>query len=473
MSLLMEALKKAEEAKRRAGGASAAPEPLLEPLEPPPAPPPAGPLPNLSQHLDAIDAELADLPQTPPPRRSAPRAAPEPPAAAARAPGAAAARDRFAAYNVLAVKRPARSGGLFRAILVLGLLALLCMAVYYWRQWQAIPPGVQVQKTEDRGQRTENRAESGGWRMESAPGAGERAALSPGGSALARGDSSASPGGSPLSPGVSSTSPGVSPASPGLARAPRLSASGAAPGDGGGAPGGVAAAAPKASANAAPKSPVNAAPPKTNAAAETPGEAAGPAFRPTKSAPRADALLENAYAALLAGRDDDARRAYAQALRNDARNVDALLGMATLAARQGQDEAARAWYARALEADPNDATARAGVLAAGRPADAEAAESRLKSSLAAQPDSPPLNFALGNLYAREQRWSEAQQAYFQAYAGAPGDPDIVFNLAVSLDHLRQNKLAAQYYRLALEAARSRAPAFDPARAEARLRDLEH
>jgi len=86
MSLLMEALKKAEEAKRRAGGASAAPEPLLEPLEPPPAPPPAGPLPNLSQHLDAIDAELADLPQTPPPRRSAPRAAPEPPPAAARAP---------------------------------------------------------------------------------------------------------------------------------------------------------------------------------------------------------------------------------------------------------------------------------------------------------------------------------------------------------------------------------------------------
>ena len=79
-------------------------------------------------------------------------------------------------------------------------------------------------------------------------------------------------------------------------------------------------------------------------------------------------------------------------------------------------------------------------------------ESRLKTALASQPDSSALHFALGNLYARQLRWSEAQQAYFLAYSGEPDNADFIFNLAVSLDHLHQNKLAAQYYRMALSAA---------------------
>jgi Tfp pilus assembly protein PilF len=43
-----------------------------------------------------------------------------------------------------------------------------------------------------------------------------------------------------------------------------------------------------------------------------------------------------------------------------------------------------------------------------------------------------------------------------AYARDPDNADYLFNVAVSLDHLRQNKLAAQYYRMALNARRNAA-----------------
>ena len=112
------------------------------------------------------------------------------------------------------------------------------------------------------------------------------------------------------------------------------------------------------------------------------------------------------------------------------------------------------------------------MLSTARQGDADSAESRLKTALSGQPDSPPLLFALGNLYARQQRWSEAQQAYFQAYAGEPDNPDIIFNLAVSLDRLRQGRLAAQYYRMALDAGDVRTAAFDRDQVRTRLLELQ-
>ena len=53
--------------------------------------------------------------------------------------------------------------------------------------------------------------------------------------------------------------------------------------------------------------------------------------------------------------------------------------------------------------------------------------------------------------------------------GKPNEAD--FNLAVSLDHLRQPKVAAQHYRLALEATQRRPAGFDRERARLRLAEL--
>jgi len=51
--------------------------------------------------------------------------------------------------------------------------------------------------------------------------------------------------------------------------------------------------------------------------------------------------------------------------------------------------------------------------------DPVASESRLKSFIATQPEAALLHFSLGNQYAQQSRWSEAQAAYFKAHSVDP------------------------------------------------------
>ena len=182
-------------------------------------------------------------------------------------------------------------------------------------------------------------------------------------------------------------------------------------------------------------------------------------------------LLAQAYAAYSGGRLDAARRDYQQHLNHDANSRDALLGLAAINAREGRASEAREIYVRVLELNPKDAAAIAGLMGLGIQADPTSSESRLKTLLAQQPNSPPLYFALGNLYAAEQRWGDAQQAYFRAHSIEAGNADYAFNLAVSLDHLQQFKLAQQYYRKAVVLAGQGAVGFDRAAAEKRIAEL--
>jgi len=197
-----------------------------------------------------------------------------------------------------------------------------------------------------------------------------------------------------------------------------------------------------------------------------------PPIRLTHSHPEADPALNRGYQLLQGGNLDGARRDYEQALRRDPKNVDALLGLAAVAQRQGRGGEAERLQQAAIEADPKDAAAQAAQIATLTPSDPALAESRLKGALASQPESPPLNFALGNLYSRQGRWSEAQQAYFNSVAGEGDNPDYLFNLAVSLDHIRQPGPAATYYRKALEAGEQRVPAFNKDQVRKRLNDLQ-
>ena len=140
---------------------------------------------------------------------------------------------------------------------------------------------------------------------------------------------------------------------------------------------------------------------------------------------------------------------YRNALQNDAQNVDALLGLATIAAQRGQAQQSIGFYERALEIEPRNATAQAGLIALIGQADPQMSETRLKQLIAREP-SAFLYFSLGNLYASQNQWPAAQQAYFQAYQMQPDNPDYAYNLAVGLEHLNQPKLALTYYRKALE-----------------------
>ena len=82
-----------------------------------------------------------------------------------------------------------------------------------------------------------------------------------------------------------------------------------------------------------------------------------------------------------------------------------------------------------------------------------------------------LHFTLGNEYARQGRWGEAQQAYFKAVTKDPDNPDFAYNVAVSLDHLRQPKLALEYYRRALALGVKRSASFDQSSARKRVKEL--
>ena len=199
---------------------------------------------------------------------------------------------------------------------------------------------------------------------------------------------------------------------------------------------------------------------------------AGVPIRFSRTRPEPDTNVQDGYAKLQGNQLDAARHDYDKALVSDPNNVDALLALAAIAQRQGRTGDADRYLQRAIEADPRNPAAQAGILGSNGGGDLQVNESRLKSLLAAQPESGPLNFALGNLYSRQGRWSEAQQVYFNAVAADADNPDYLFNLAVSLDHLRQPKLAAQHYRLALEAAQRRPAAFDRERAARRLNELQ-
>ena len=215
-------------------------------------------------------------------------------------------------------------------------------------------------------------------------------------------------------------------------------------------------------------------PPATAAAA--PAAAAGPrnkivVSRGDANAPRVNPLAAEGYSALEAGRFDDAQRAYAQLARAEPNNIDALLGLAALAQRGNKADEASRLYFKILELDPRHALAQSGLISIVGRADPQAAESRLKQ-LAAREPSASIYFTLGNLYADQSQWAQAQQAYFQAHHLDPANPDYAYNLAVGLEHLGQHKLALNFYRRALQLASARNGAnFNLAQAQDRISQL--
>lgn len=414
MSLLMDALKRAEENKQDAaraitrgerpanGGLS------LEPLGSETSQTPPVSLPDLAEHIDALDADLAATPTAPPPATPRPAVRPPPPPAADPA--------REVARNAFAAKATAPESSNRNLWIILGVAIIAGSAIvgYFWYQLSVLNGG-----------------------------------------SLAR-----APVATPAPPVTSKSSnlpPQAAPVPipyPSPPAYPQLSQ-------------GETKAVGTSSAFASP-------PRKPESQTLDP---AGPnpvsvaPIRLKRTLPQVDPNVSRGYANLSENTLDNARLDYEQALRNDPRNIDALLALAAIAQRQGRTAEAERYQLRAYEADPKDAAAQAAVVGSAN-ADPAATESRLKSLLAAQPESAPLNFALGNLYSRQNRWPEAQQVYFNAVAADGDNPDYLFNLAVSLDHLRQPKLAAQHYRLALEAAEKRPAAFERERVQRRLRDLQ-
>ncbi|HRH15632.1 MAG TPA: tetratricopeptide repeat protein, partial [Azonexus sp.] len=379
MSLLMDALKRAEaskEAAARVAGQDATPRSAADGLSLEPllvAAPGGSSLPELAAHIDALDADLAATALPPPARRPPPESL-QP---GLSTPNPASNRPESekinlaAARNAFAAKQPQRPSRL-RMVLALGLIgvALVGIGAYVWYQIQSMS-----------------------------------------GTSLTLPASTPAP--VAQRPAAPTSAPAALPALPALPlanSAPISPSTATAP---------VAAARPAFSSRAETIEAMAASGKGNNA----------PQIRLTRSHPEPDANVEAGYASLQGNQFDAARRDYERALKADPNNVDALLALAAIAQRQGRSADADRYRQRAIDADPRDPAAQAASLGSSASGDQLANESRLKSLLAAQPESGPLNFALGNLYSRQSRWSEAQQVYFNAVAADADNPDYLFNLA--------------------------------------------
>ncbi|MDP2399186.1 MAG: tetratricopeptide repeat protein [Burkholderiales bacterium] len=235
-------------------------------------------------------------------------------------------------------------------------------------------------------------------------------------------------------------------------------------------PADAAAATPRVQTEAPPRQPIPAAP------VAAPTRPAGP---PTdriqissgSAEPQVDNRLVQAYTALQSGKTDAARQFYGDVSRSDPRNINALLGLAAIAQQEGRTDEASRLYMNVLDLEPRNAYAQTGLIGMMGRADPLASESRLKQ-LIARNASAPLYFTLGNLYGDQARWAEAQQAYFQAHQLEVGNPDYTYNLAVSLEHIGQPRLAVNFYRQAVDQAQARGRAgFNLAQAQDRIRQL--
>lgn len=213
--------------------------------------------------------------------------------------------------------------------------------------------------------------------------------------------------------------------------------------------------------------------PRPQNAAQTARAAADPSkLSVNRAEPAVNPKLEAGWHAYNQGNLEAARSNYRDMLRDEPSNRDALLGMAAIEARANRLEQSEAYYQKLLDIDPRDPHAQAGLFALrAQTTDPVQAESRLKSLLANDPTAHILFFTLGNQYAQQGRWPEAQQAYFKALSADPENPDFAYNLAVSLDQVRQPKLALEYYRRAISLAQQRSSSFDQTLARNRAQEL--
>lgn len=417
MSLLMDALKRAEASKQAAARAALdKPESVsaeminLELLSADPENSHGNSLPDLAVYAEAVDADLASTPLPPPRPAPAKTAAPPP------APPVAGQRERDAVRNAFAAKQAVAPPSRLPLWLGLGglIFASLTIGGYVWYQLKTLSQG----------------------------------------SLAVRPAALATPSTASVNPAPSEL-PAVPVASSDFGRFSGSTAAIAPP------PPETALFAPRSESRPA-RAPVY-----------EEAEPNSPPIRLTRTQPPADSALFNGHASLQRGDLEAARRSFEQALLRDPNNTDALLALAAIAQHQNRPAEAEALRQRALVANPSDPAVLSAVLSGpAAAANPQATESRLKILLSSQPESAALNFALGNLYARQSRWAEAQQVYFNAVAADADNPDYLFNLAVSLDHLRQAKLAAQHYRLALEASARRPAAFEHSKVELRLNELQ-
>lgn len=181
--------------------------------------------------------------------------------------------------------------------------------------------------------------------------------------------------------------------------------------------------------------------------------------------------ISRAYDAYNKGNLTQARQLYQQVLDSSPNNRNALLGLGAIAVRQNQLDSAYSYYGKLLKQNPADSAAMAGLLSIQQQSKPASSVARIRRLLEGKPDAAYLYEALGHVYARTQRWPQAQQAYFDAFTRDSGNADYAFNLAVSLEQLNQSKAALEYYNKAIELGAEQPISFERSSAQERIEKI--
>jgi hypothetical protein len=159
--------------------------------------------------------------------------------------------------------------------------------------------------------------------------------------------------------------------------------------------------------------------------------------------------LQQAYQAFQNNDLSQAQQRYQHIIEHAPYNRDALLGLAAIAVAQKKNNEAMRYYLQLLQIDAQDDVAHSGVLSLSDMGSGPEVETELTAFAQRYPASSAMNFFLGTFYANHQQWPKAQRYFFKAYSLDNQNAHYAYNLAVSLDQIKQIAAALQYYQQAL------------------------
>jgi tetratricopeptide (TPR) repeat protein len=182
--------------------------------------------------------------------------------------------------------------------------------------------------------------------------------------------------------------------------------------------------------------------------------------------------IVDANGLFLQGKNLQAAKIYRDVMHQDIFQREALMGLASIAVHNRRFDEARRMYKRILFLDPKDKEVLARLISLREIDDPTRRASQLKTMIRNEPDNYHLHFILGTVYIAKKQWSEARSAFRQAHLLEKDHPDTAYNLAVSLDHLRQPEEALRYYLLAKKLAEKYSAEFVLKQANERIKQLQ-
>ncbi len=195
----------------------------------------------------------------------------------------------------------------------------------------------------------------------------------------------------------------------------------------------------------------------------------------SKSTSALTKVFSDAVAKYESGNFDAAENGFRTVLASSPKDVNSMVGLAKVHSSRGNLRLAANTLLRASELQPTNPVVISELIALqGDSPQQVLSEKRLLGLLGRVSDpglEARLQFLLGGMFARQERWFEAREVFKFAHNSDRGNPDYAYNLAVVHDFLNESSEAIKMYRMAASLAGSSVSSFDPQVATSRADEL--